>query len=124
MGRWSAAVMGGDSAIDWHDIFTQDSYKDDVVAMHCEIKKSADESEIGVAYQVMGKVAMERGLYIPPSFKDTIIYHVNKEIQNDLLKWENPHERKYYLDDFISKLCSHEKGDRTLLKQEEDYDPR
>jgi hypothetical protein len=92
-----------------------------------EIVKYVQSSVQGdyVAHQVLGYLILKTGSNLPEHLRDNILncasWELEKEFWSQVPSWEKP--RKFFLNDFITKIKNHVPGIKTLLARDYPEDP-
>ena len=120
MGAWSATIMGGDTpldargeileilGVDWEqeEELTAEIINANLRKLYeafCDNEDERDPQEI----MVLGYVIMETGALLSSNIQVLVKDAVVKE-QQRIQNWVDPMERKFYLDDFYTKLMNYE----------------
>jgi hypothetical protein len=124
MGWWSCAIWGGDTPWDaraeicdaigtqWDDDkgeypYTAKALNENIAAAFMTAQSSPDDkyNTRNVYFQVLGAMILETGAVLPPPLKEKLL----EAAAND--QWaKESRERKFFIQDFVDKVESHEAG--------------
>ena len=110
MGWWSATIMGGDTPLDYKSFIEEATGGLDKEALNSNIDAAvsmieADKYDSHIGFQALGVLIMKVGADMSEELKAKIM---DNSFDPELENWDDPKERKYYLDKFKDQISKYD----------------